>query len=38
MPIFFASPGRAAADPPGMILSAAQAAAQRRASLQIWKK
>jgi hypothetical protein len=29
MPIFFASPARAAPDPPGLILSAAQAAAQR---------
>jgi len=31
MPIFFASPARAAPDPPGLILSAAQAAAQRAA-------
>jgi hypothetical protein len=29
MPIFFAKPARAAPDPPGLILSAAQAAAQR---------
>jgi len=35
MPIFFASPARAAADPAGLILTAAQAAAQRSAS---WRK
>jgi hypothetical protein len=35
MPIFFASPARAAPDPPGLILSAAEAAAQRR---KTWKK
>jgi len=29
MPIFFARPAHAAADPPGLILSAAQAAIQR---------
>jgi len=32
MPIFFALPGRPAADPPGLILSAAQAAVQRSAA------
>jgi len=32
MPIFFAHPARPAADPPGLILSAAEAAAQRRAA------
>jgi hypothetical protein len=35
MPIFFASPARAAADPAGLILSAAAAAAQRAAA---WRK
>jgi hypothetical protein len=29
MPIFFSSPAKAAADPPGLILTFAQAAAQR---------
>jgi hypothetical protein len=31
MPIFFTLPARAAPDPPGLILSAAQAAVQRAA-------
>jgi hypothetical protein len=34
MPIFFTLPSRAAADPPGLILSAAQAAAQRGAAIR----
>jgi hypothetical protein len=37
MPIFFTSPSRAA-DPPGLILSAAQAAVQRSARSEPWKK
>jgi hypothetical protein len=37
MPIFFTSPSRAV-DPPGLILNAAQAAAQRRAASEPWKR
>jgi len=37
MQIFFTRPARAV-DPPGLILSAAQAAAQRRAVREPWKK
>jgi hypothetical protein len=35
MPIFFACPARAAPDPAGLVLSAAEAAAQRYAA---WRK
>jgi hypothetical protein len=39
MPIFFSLPARAAADPPGLILDAAQAAAQRRAAARrTWRR
>jgi hypothetical protein len=37
MRIFFTKPARAP-DPPGLILSAAQAAAQRRAPRESWKR
>jgi hypothetical protein len=37
MQIFFTKPSRAA-DPPGLILSAAQAAAQRRGPRTSWKR
>jgi hypothetical protein len=37
MPIFFSKPSRAV-DPPGLILSAVQAAAQRRAAREPWKR
>jgi len=39
MPIFFTRPARAAADPPGLILGAAEAAAQRRAAARpTWRR
>ena len=39
MPIFFTLPARVAADPPGLILSAAEAAAQRRAAARdTWRR
>jgi hypothetical protein len=37
MQIFFTNPARAS-DPPGLILSAVQAAAQRSASRDSWKR
>jgi hypothetical protein len=37
MPIFFTRPSRAP-DPPGLILSVAQAAAQRNARRESWKR
>ena len=37
MQIFFTQPSRAI-DPPGLILSAAQAAAQRRGAREPWKR
>jgi hypothetical protein len=37
MRIFFTQPSRAL-DPPGLILSAAQAAAQHRAAREPWKR